>query len=115
MPSCPRSHALRGNEGPRRSASSESLTDATQSVAPLRSHAERGNEEILSSMRILPHSAEALPGPWTHREATVNGVRLHYVEAGEGPLVVLLHGFPEFWYTWRLQIPALARAGFRVL
>lgn len=52
---------------------------------------------------------------WTHREAVVNGVRLHYVEAGEGPLVVLLHGFPEFWYSWRHQIPALAGAGFRVI
>jgi pimeloyl-ACP methyl ester carboxylesterase len=49
------------------------------------------------------------------RYATVNGVRLHYVEAGEGPLVVLLHGFPEFWWTWRHQIPALAAAGFRVV
>jgi epoxide hydrolase 4 len=47
--------------------------------------------------------------------ATVNGVRLHYVEAGEGPLVVLLHGFPEFWWTWRHQIPALVDAGFRVI
>src|SRR3954447_16345973 len=52
---------------------------------------------------------------WAHREAVVNGLRLHYVEAGTGPLVVLLHGFPEFWYSWRHQIPALARAGFRVL
>jgi len=51
----------------------------------------------------------------THHTATVNGVRLHYVEAGTGPLVVLLHGFPEFWYSWRYQIPALAEAGFRVL
>ncbi|MDP9373208.1 MAG: alpha/beta hydrolase, partial [Chloroflexota bacterium] len=41
--------------------------------------------------------------------------RLHYVEEGDGPLVVLLHGFPEFWYSWRLQIPALAAAGFRVV
>jgi pimeloyl-ACP methyl ester carboxylesterase len=40
---------------------------------------------------------------------------LHYVEAGTGPLVVLLHGFPEFWYSWRHQIPALADAGFRVI
>ena len=52
---------------------------------------------------------------WTHQEAQVNGIRLHYVEAGEGPLVVLLHGFPEFWYEWRHQIPALAAAGFRVI
>jgi epoxide hydrolase 4 len=52
---------------------------------------------------------------WSHGEAVVNGIRLHYVEAGEGPLVVLLHGFPEFWYSWRHQIPALAGAGFRVI
>jgi len=44
-----------------------------------------------------------------------NGVRLHYVEAGEGPLVVLLHGFPEFWYSWRNQIDPLTEAGFRVV
>jgi pimeloyl-ACP methyl ester carboxylesterase len=42
-------------------------------------------------------------------------VQMHYVEAGDGPLVVLLHGFPEFWYGWRLQIKALAAAGFRVV
>jgi len=53
--------------------------------------------------------------PWTHHYASVNGVRLHYVEAGTGPLVVLLHGFPEFWYSWRHQIPALAAAGHRVI
>jgi len=51
-----------------------------------------------------------------HRFATVDGdVRLHYVEAGEGPLVVLLHGFPEFWWSWRHQIPALVAAGYRVV
>ena len=54
--------------------------------------------------------------PIAHRYAEVSpGVRLHYVEAGEGPLVVLLHGFPEFWYGFRNQIPALAAAGFRVV
>jgi len=47
--------------------------------------------------------------------ADLGEVRLHYVEAGEGPLVVLLHGFPEFWFSWRLQIPALATSGFRVV
>jgi pimeloyl-ACP methyl ester carboxylesterase len=50
-----------------------------------------------------------------HRYADLAGVRLHYVEAGEGPLVVLLHGFPEFWFSWRFQIPALAAVGFRVV
>jgi pimeloyl-ACP methyl ester carboxylesterase len=47
--------------------------------------------------------------------AEIGDVRLHYVEAGDGPLVVLLHGFPEFWYGWRLQIEPLAAAGFRVV
>src|SRR3954451_18529901 len=47
--------------------------------------------------------------------AEVGDVRLHYIEAGVGPLVVLLHGFPEFWYGWRLQIAPLADAGFRVV
>jgi epoxide hydrolase 4 len=42
-------------------------------------------------------------------------VRLHYVEAGQGEPVVLLHGFPEFWYSWRHQLPALAEAGFRAI
>jgi len=47
--------------------------------------------------------------------AKVGDVTLHYVEAGQGPLIVLLHGFPEFWFGWRLQIPRLAAAGFRVV
>ncbi len=47
--------------------------------------------------------------------ADLDEVRLHYVEAGQGPLVVLLHGFPEFWFSWRFQIPALVAAGFRVV
>ena len=47
--------------------------------------------------------------------AEIGDERLHYVEAGEGPLLVLLHGFPEFWYGWRLQIEPLAAAGFRVV
>ena len=47
--------------------------------------------------------------------ADLADARLHYVEAGDGPLVVLLHGFPEFWFSWRFQIPALVEAGFRVV
>ena len=41
--------------------------------------------------------------------AEVGDVNLHYVEAGDGPLIVLLHGFPEFWFGWRLQIEPLLR------
>jgi epoxide hydrolase 4 len=51
----------------------------------------------------------------THRRVFVNGVSLHVVEAGQGPPVVMLHGFPEFWYSWRHQLPALADAGFRAI
>jgi epoxide hydrolase 4 len=47
--------------------------------------------------------------------ADVGDTTLHYVEAGDGPMIVLLHGFPEFWYGWRLQIERLAAAGFRVV
>jgi pimeloyl-ACP methyl ester carboxylesterase len=63
-----------------------------------------------------PASREPSPAESpTFRFVEVNGVRLHVAEAGRGPLVVLLHGFPEFWYAWRRQIPVLARAGFRVV
>jgi pimeloyl-ACP methyl ester carboxylesterase len=50
---------------------------------------------------------------FTHRNVSSSGHRIHLVEAGEGPLVVLVHGFPESWYSWRYQLPALAGAGFR--
>ena len=45
---------------------------------------------------------------WQHRFIDTNGLRLHYVTQGTGPLLILLHGFPEFWYSWRHQIPVLA-------
>lgn len=50
-----------------------------------------------------------------HRMLDCRGTRIHAVEEGEGPLVVLVHGFPESWYSWRHQIPALAAAGYRVV
>jgi pimeloyl-ACP methyl ester carboxylesterase len=49
----------------------------------------------------------------THRMIETNGIRLHVAEQGEGPLVILCHGFPECWYSWRHQLGALANAGFR--
>ncbi len=49
-----------------------------------------------------------------HKYATVNGIKMHYVEAGEGKPVILMHGFPEFWYSWRFQIPVLAKK-YRVI
>jgi pimeloyl-ACP methyl ester carboxylesterase len=52
-------------------------------------------------------------GPWTHREVAANGARFHVAEVGEGPLVLLLHGFPEMWWAWRHQLSSLAAAGYR--
>lgn len=51
-----------------------------------------------------------------HHTVPTNGQQLHVVQCGplDGPLVVLLHGFPDFWYSWRHQLPALAEAGYRV-
>jgi pimeloyl-ACP methyl ester carboxylesterase len=50
-----------------------------------------------------------------HRLVNVGGVRLHVAEEGEGPLVILVHGFPELWYSWRFQLPAIAAQGFRAV
>jgi pimeloyl-ACP methyl ester carboxylesterase len=70
-----------------------------------------------------PGAAAAGPTSWadpampavTHRMVETNGIRLHVAEQGDGPLVILCHGFPECWYSWRHQLPALAKAGFRAV
>ena len=54
-------------------------------------------------------------GPWQHRQVSANGARFHVAEAGSGPLILLLHGFPEFWWSWRHQLRDLPSAGFRVV
>ncbi|WP_426437254.1 alpha/beta fold hydrolase [Bradyrhizobium genosp. P] len=55
------------------------------------------------------------PQGFNHKFADVNGIRLHYVDEGQGPLVILVHGFPYLWYAWRSQIRALAAAGYRAV
>ncbi|OFE18781.1 alpha/beta hydrolase [Humibacillus sp. DSM 29435] len=55
-----------------------------------------------------------IEGPWEHRYVSANGARFHVAEMGEGPLVVLLHGFPQFWFAWRHQMVSLSAAGYRV-
>ncbi len=57
---------------------------------------------------MQPYSASLDVG-WQHQFIETNNIRLHCVTQGQGDLVILLHGFPEFWYSWRHQIPALAR------
>jgi pimeloyl-ACP methyl ester carboxylesterase len=63
----------------------------------------------------VDESCVMVDGPWTHRFVSANGTRFHIVEAGAGPLVLFLHGFPEFWYAWHEQLSALADAGFRAV
>lgn len=57
---------------------------------------------------ILALTLAAKPS-WKHKYAEVNGVKLHYVEQGKGPLILFLHGFPEFWYEWKDLLPEFAK------
>ena len=67
-------------------------------------------------MRV-EESSVLVDGPWRHRDVSANGARFHVAECGpaDGPLVLLLHGFPEFWWAWRAQLVALGDAGFRAV
>ena len=69
-------------------------------------------------MSTVDSASLLIDGPWEHRYVAANGARFHVAVAGpddrETPLVVLLHGIPQFWWAWRHQVPALAEAGYRV-
>mgnify|MGYP001147286652 CR=1 FL=1 len=52
---------------------------------------------------------------WNHQYASINGIRVHYVDQGQGMPVILCHGFPHLWFSWHRQITALAAAGYRVI
>ena len=60
-------------------------------------------------------SVVLVDGPWTHRIVRANGIAMHVAEIGTGPLVLLLHGFPQFWWGWHQQLVDLADAGFRAV
>lgn len=72
---------------------------------------------MAASATLDPQRAIRAPGPWTHRDVGANGMRFHVAEAGDpnAPAVILLHGFPMFWWTWRRQLVALADAGYRAI
>src|SRR5712691_13103999 len=57
--------------------------------------------------RLPMTDAGGMAMQWRHRTAVVNGIHIHYVTHGQGAPVILLHGWPEFWYSWRKQIPVL--------
>jgi pimeloyl-ACP methyl ester carboxylesterase len=113
---------MRGNQG------SSAMRDATLSRRDMLWAV--GALTVGAAFAELPKAAAAEPsgtGPeptsWvdsampevTHRMIETNGIRLHVAEQGEGPLIILCHGFPECWYSWRHQLPALAKAGFRAV
>ncbi len=60
-------------------------------------------------------SSVLVAGPWEHRYVSANGARFHVASAGDGPLVLFLHTFPQFWWTWRHQLEGLAAAGYRAV
>ncbi len=61
------------------------------------------------------NAEQATTSAVAHRFIETNGIRMHIAEQGKGPLVLLCHGFPECWYSWRYQLPALAAAGYHVV
>jgi pimeloyl-ACP methyl ester carboxylesterase len=79
--------------------------------------------EPLKAAAAEPSGSGPEPTSWvdsampevTHRMIETNGIRLHVAEQGKGPLIILCHGFPECWYSWRHQLGALAKAGFRAV
>lgn len=93
----------------------------------------RGFLGRLTAGAVLGSSGLAMAGNWsaaqegqgtplaagepviTHRQIETNGISMHIAEAGTGPLVVLVHGWPELWYSWRHQLPALAAAGYHAV
>lgn len=68
-----------------------------------------------AAMAFGPQPPKVDDPNWKHLQILAGDLRVHLVEEGAGPSVLLLHGFPDFWYSWRYQIRALAGAGFRVL
>lgn len=71
-------------------------------------------KSLLLALLAVSASAATLMDQVEHHYAENQGVKLHYAAMGDGPLVVMIHGFPDFWYTWRRQMPALSEAGYRV-
>ncbi len=69
----------------------------------------------LLTMAVPDASTVMAEGQWEHRMVAANGARFHVAQAGEGPMVLFLHGFPQFWWTWRHALPAVADAGYRAV
>jgi len=68
---------------------------------------------LLTLASIVPCLAQT--SEVKHRFVQINGIKLHVAEQGQGPLVILVHGFPELWYNWRHLLPTLAAAGYHAV
>ena len=71
----------------------------------------RGVSATLAAMSLVSAQIESIK----HRFVQVNGIRMHIAEQGEGPVIVVAHGWPELWYSWRHVLPALAAAGYHAV
>lgn len=100
----PRSTEGRGTGEPRRGRSARSGPGAFLGAAASGQGSPTGAPDA---------SAALVEGRWEHRYVGANGARFHLALAGSGPLVIFLHGYPQFWWTWRHQLEAVADAGFR--
>src|SRR4051812_38508429 len=120
-----RCRASAGDSRPASPTTSRRTTPPCAAAAPRATRrsarrARSGSPERAARREAAARAPPEMSEPATHTEiehcdVEVNGVRLHCAVAGEGPLVILLHGFPDFWYGWRHQLPALAAAGFRAV
>src|ERR1700727_2415991 len=72
-------------------------------------------ESSSNAYRSMPNRRRRRVTENAHRTVEANGIPIHLAEAGSGPVVLLCHGFPESWYSWRHQLKALAEAGYRAV
>ncbi|KAF6176739.1 hypothetical protein GIB67_031550 [Kingdonia uniflora] len=66
-------------------------------------------------MKFFREKKREMEGMIEHKMVCVNGINMHIAEKGNGPVILLIHGFPELWYTWRYQITTLAAYGYRAV
>lgn len=93
------------------------LLSSVSIVTPAAAQGSRWANDAVPTLPDRTGLPDGFDRQFAHRFAIVNGVRLHYVVGGpqDGPLVMLLHGWPQTWYTWRNVMPRLAGAGYRVV
>ncbi len=107
-----RAHRRRGCH--RRRAAPRRLNHRLSVIRPALSHAPDSLIVSSASAADAAFRKDLMP-EITHRTIDTNGIKMHIAECGQGPLVLLIHGFPESWYSWRHQLPALAEAGYHAV